>query len=295
MPEFYDLLPLPSRGIFYKNTLEVIKINYITTFDQLQLTSPNLINQDNVIDYILTEKINDFNADDLLVQDKNAILFYLREIALGDKIYYKLNKDEISLDLGEVPYKPLEYAPNELSYIYTLDNHLISFSPMTYGQEKKMVKEQSTSPIISNSIYLNYLINDITLNGKTILTADKLNSVINFFKKIKYSEYNKFKSFVNKILNFGYDLNYKYVNGDDNIGINIKIDSYFFHCSIENCEEYKKLLFNEITSLVTDGNYDYSSILSMPSHHRKGNVTSLIKNFEDKETSRKKELNKTKK
>ena len=55
----YDIIELPSQGIFYSNNKKTVKVSYLTAADENILTSPGLINSGEVMDILLKTKILD--------------------------------------------------------------------------------------------------------------------------------------------------------------------------------------------------------------------------------------------
>ena len=53
----YDVVELPSRGIFYPNGMKSVKVAYLTAADENILSSPNLIQTGTVITELLRRKI----------------------------------------------------------------------------------------------------------------------------------------------------------------------------------------------------------------------------------------------
>jgi len=85
----HDVVPLPSQGVFYKNKKKSLKIGYLTAQDENILLSTN--NQ-NLVQTLLKNKIYepDFNIDELLEGDIEAILIFLRNTAFGSDYIFNL-------------------------------------------------------------------------------------------------------------------------------------------------------------------------------------------------------------
>ena len=82
----YDVVELPTKGIFYKNNKKSLRIAYLTAADENVLLSPNLMQGDAVIDELLKRKIidKDFDIKDFLKNifqmqslRTNKVLFFL--------------------------------------------------------------------------------------------------------------------------------------------------------------------------------------------------------------------------
>lgn len=85
----HDVVPLPSQGVFYRNKKKSLKIGYLTAQDENILLSTN--NQ-NLVQTLLKNKIYepDFNIDELLEGDIEAILIFLRNTAFGSDYIFNL-------------------------------------------------------------------------------------------------------------------------------------------------------------------------------------------------------------
>jgi hypothetical protein len=55
----YDVVTLPSQGIHYENKKKSVKVAYLTAADENILTSPNLVQNDMVVEELLRRKILD--------------------------------------------------------------------------------------------------------------------------------------------------------------------------------------------------------------------------------------------
>src|ERR1035437_9504097 len=81
----YEIIKLPSDGIFYKHGMNEVKVEYMTAKDEDVLTTPSLIENGTVLDVVLRRKIKTQGIiiDDLLPGDKSALLLFLRSSAYG--------------------------------------------------------------------------------------------------------------------------------------------------------------------------------------------------------------------
>lgn len=79
----HDVVTLPSKGMFYKNKKESLKVGYLTAQDENILISN--LKGDQIINTILKQKIYEpgFNVDELVDCDVQAILIFLRNTAFG--------------------------------------------------------------------------------------------------------------------------------------------------------------------------------------------------------------------
>ena len=83
----YDVVTLPSQGIYYQNKKKSLRVAYLTAADENILSAPNLIQSDSVIEELLKRKVldKDIDIDDLVGEDRQAILIFLRNTAFGSE------------------------------------------------------------------------------------------------------------------------------------------------------------------------------------------------------------------
>lgn len=156
----YDVVELPSHGIAYQNNKKSLKVAYLTAADENILTSPNLIQSEKVVDELLKRKIldKDFDIEELLEEDKQAILIFLRNTAFGTE--YKLNiKDpqtnksfEAIVDLSVLKTKDFKLVAdsnNEYEFFLPITKKKITFKYLTNKQEKELdlIKNSSKDAI----------------------------------------------------------------------------------------------------------------------------------------------------
>ena len=85
----YDLVPLPSKGMFYSKPIDKVKVTYLTAADENLLSSPNLVQSGNLIDELLRRKIigGDIKVEEMLECDKQAVLIFLRNTSFGPTLH----------------------------------------------------------------------------------------------------------------------------------------------------------------------------------------------------------------
>ena len=83
----YDVVELPSRGIHYTNKRKSVRVAYLTAADENILSSPSFLNTNTVIPELLKRKIldRDFPIDEIVEEDRQAILIFLRNTAFGSE------------------------------------------------------------------------------------------------------------------------------------------------------------------------------------------------------------------
>jgi hypothetical protein len=142
----YEIVKLPSKGMFYRDGLSEVKVEYLTSKDEDILTTPSLIESGTVLDVILKRKIKtpNVNPADLLEGDKNAIILFLRASSYGAD--YEVNvadprtgaKIKNTCDLTKLNYKEVEELPDEMGE-FTVDVPMrkkrIKFRLLTAGEQ----------------------------------------------------------------------------------------------------------------------------------------------------------------
>lgn len=115
----HDVVPLPSKGIFYKNKKQSLKVGYLTAQDENILLSTSIRSQ-GVVKTLLKNKIYepDMMVEELLECDIQAILIFLRNTSFGTEYIFKLKDPmtgrefEKTIPLEELNILPPKYQPN---------------------------------------------------------------------------------------------------------------------------------------------------------------------------------------
>lgn len=117
----HEIIPLPSKGVFYANGVSELQVEYMTSKDEDLITTPSLIESGKVLNMLLKRKIKTpgINPEDLLAGDRNAILLYLRTSSYG----YDYDVEVIDprngipfksvVDLSKLQYKELVAKPDQ--------------------------------------------------------------------------------------------------------------------------------------------------------------------------------------
>lgn len=147
----YELVKLPSKGVFYPNQVDEVKIEYLTSRDEDLMTTPSFIEDNSMIDRLLERKIVDksIKPRDLLSGDRSAILLFLRASSYGHN--YKVmvtdprtgNQFEDTVDLRKLKYKEVKELPDsnrEFSVELPMRKKLVKFKLLTSGEEQLIMK-----------------------------------------------------------------------------------------------------------------------------------------------------------
>jgi hypothetical protein len=145
----YDVVTLPSKGIYYENKKKSVKVSYLTASDENILSSPNLMSSNTVIDELLKMKIldRDVSIDELVEEDRQAVLIFLRNTAFGSD--YKVttvdpktdNEFTFDVDLSTLKTKDfnlVEDSNGEYSYYMEKSKVNVTFKFLTKKQENEI-------------------------------------------------------------------------------------------------------------------------------------------------------------
>lgn len=150
----YDVVELPSQGIYYTNKKKSLRVGYLNASDENILSSPSLIANNKVVDELLKRKILDreFNLDELVDEDRQAILIFLRNTSFGAS--YTINttdpktKEQFTFetDLSTLKIKDFnlkEDANGEYPYFMEISKVNITFKFITKSQidELELIKD----------------------------------------------------------------------------------------------------------------------------------------------------------
>lgn len=201
----YDVVQLPSQGVHYANAKKSLRIAYLTASDENILMSPNLIQSETVVDELLKRKIldKDINFDEIVEEDKQAILIFLRNTAFGTEYTTKLTDPstkksfEAVIDLSVLKVKEfkLENDSNgEYSYNLPVSKKSITFKFITNNQEKELqnIKENSgTSVIPINTKKLEMMIKSVDGQRDQMV-------IYQFIQNLPIKDSQEFKKFVSE-------------------------------------------------------------------------------------------------
>jgi len=159
----YDVVSLPSQGVHYSNGKKTLRVAYLTASDENVLMSPNLIQSETVVEELIKRKIldKDISFDDIVEEDKQAILIFLRNTAFGTEYTLKLTDPSTKksfdsiLDLSVLKVKEFKLIADsngEYSFMLPISKKNVTFNFLTNTQEKELqnIKESSgtiVSPI----------------------------------------------------------------------------------------------------------------------------------------------------
>jgi hypothetical protein len=200
----YDVIELPSKGIHYLNKKKSLKVSYLTASDENILSSPSLIATNKVTEELLKRKIldRDFDIEELVDEDKQAVLIFLRNTAFGTE--YKITTtdpktgDEFSFDVDLSTLKTKDFKLKEDSngeYSYTLNKSKvdITFKFLTQKQEKEINEITKSwngvgvAPIVTKQ--LEFMIKSVASNRDPMV-------IRNFIENLPIKDSQDFRKFI---------------------------------------------------------------------------------------------------
>jgi hypothetical protein len=200
----YDVVELPSRGIHYSNKKKSIKVAYLTAADENILSSSNLIANNMVTEELLKRKIldRDFSVEEMVDEDKQAVLIFLRNTAFGSEYKFYLTDPKTNeefttdVDLSELKFKDFNLEPDvngEFSYRMNKSNVDVTFKFLTQKQIKELDEIEKSwngngvPPIATKRLEM--MIKSVAGN------RDMMN-IHNFIQKLPLKDSQDFKKFV---------------------------------------------------------------------------------------------------
>lgn len=164
----FDTVKLPSKGVFYRNKVSEVVVEYLTSKDEDILTTPALIENNTLIDVLLKNKIKTkgIEVEEMLGGDKNAILVFLRASSYG-KNYdvvvndpYGGNSFRATVDLTRLKYKEVNVLPDEnllFSVELPMRKKWVKFKLITDNELKRIFKQAETKKDATGQPFLELL------------------------------------------------------------------------------------------------------------------------------------------
>lgn len=151
----HDVVKLPSQGLFYKDGKKSVKVGYLTAQDENYII--NSAKNGNFINVIVKNKVYEpnFNVNELLEGDIEAILLFLRNTTFGSDYTYKLldpvtNKTfETTIRLDEVDFKKLNHQPNKdghFEFNLPKSNYNVVCKLLNYGEISELQEIENKYP-----------------------------------------------------------------------------------------------------------------------------------------------------
>ena len=200
----YDVVELPSRGIYYPNKKKSVKVAYLTASDENILAAPNLIQTNQIVSELLKRKIldRDISIEELVSEDKEAILIFLRNTAFGS--LYNISATDpktdkeftFEIDLSSIKIKDFnltEDVNGDYPYHMNKSKVDITFRFLTQKQEDEIDKIRESwngigiAPIKTKE--LEFMIKSINGNREQM-------NIRNFIENLPITDSQEFRKFV---------------------------------------------------------------------------------------------------
>jgi hypothetical protein len=163
----YEIVDLPSEGLFYKNKIKQVEVEYMTSKDEDLITTPSLIENGTVLDVLLKRKIKTKGVDpnQLLPGDKNAILLFLRTSSYGFDYPVEVPDPrtgtpiKTTADLSKLKYKKVNEIPDENGYfnVYIpMRKKNVKFRLLTSGEDIQIYNKSEEIKKAYNKEYSEY-------------------------------------------------------------------------------------------------------------------------------------------
>ena len=145
-----ETIELPSKGLLYPEghplASGTVEMKYMTAKEEDILTNQNYIQKGVVIDRLLKSLlVTEFDYNDLLAGDKNAIMIAARILSYGKDYKAYFNGEQVEIDLSLVDMKPhnVEYVRGQNEFIFKLpaSGNEITFKLLTHADETAIDQE----------------------------------------------------------------------------------------------------------------------------------------------------------
>lgn len=147
----HDVLALPSKGLYYVNKKDSVKVSYLNASDENILTSSNLLESGTMLDTLLDRKVLDreIRPENMLDGDRVAILFWLRASGYGIEFPIKLTDPqtrkqfEHTINLSDIPNKDDLLTPDEkgeMEFTFPNSKKVCKFRYLTGKETNDLIK-----------------------------------------------------------------------------------------------------------------------------------------------------------
>jgi len=148
----HDVVPLPSKGVFYKNKKSSLKVGYLTAMDENILMGGG----DDITTNLLRSKIYepDMRIDDLLEGDVEAVLIFLRNTSFGPEMNVKLKdpstgkefETQVELDTLSIKKGQEPNLDGTFTVILPKSQSTVKLKLLTYGEISQLNKVFDSYP-----------------------------------------------------------------------------------------------------------------------------------------------------
>jgi hypothetical protein len=178
----YEIVKLPSKGLFYKNKISEVNVEYMTSKDEDLLTTPSLIESGTVLDVLLRRKIKSqgITPDELLAGDRNAIILFLRSSSYGSEYTVQVPDPrtnvvfKTNVDLSKLKYKEVTEIPDQNGHFKVelpMRKKVVTFRLITSGEDVLLFKKAEAIKEAYSQEYSEY--NTMKLKAHIVAINDK--------------------------------------------------------------------------------------------------------------------------
>jgi len=189
-----ETVTLPSKGLVYPETSLLskgeIEMRYMSAKDEDILTNINFIKQGTAIDKLLKSLIvTPIDIDDMVLGDKNAILFAARILGYGKDYSFKFRNEstgkdeEYTVDLTQLIEKEIdenlfEKGKNEFTFSLPKTGNVVTFKLLTGKDEKaidaeiKGLQKLDANGSFENTTRLKHMITSVNGKGDAVSIRD---------------------------------------------------------------------------------------------------------------------------
>lgn len=148
----YEIVKLPSKGVFYQHKLSEVAVEYMTSRDEDLITTPSLIDSGELLNMLLKRKIKTpgIKPEELLAGDRNAIILFLRISSYGPDYSVQVTDPRNGItfpskvDLQQLKYKELTEMPDENGHFKVeipMRKKIVTFRLLTSGEDAVIFKK----------------------------------------------------------------------------------------------------------------------------------------------------------
>lgn len=202
----YDVVELPSRGIHYQNNKKSLRVAYLTAADENVLASPNITQTNQIVTEILKRKVldKDISVDDLVDEDRQAILIFLRNTAFGSEYSItltdpKTNEEFVAkVDISDLNFKDFTLTPDsngEYKYFMEKSKVEITFKFLNQKQENDLKEIEKSwngvgvAPIMTKRLEMMI---------KSVAGNKEMMNIHNFVQNLPIKDSQDFRKYVNE-------------------------------------------------------------------------------------------------
>jgi hypothetical protein len=147
-----EMVELPSKGLLYPEdsplSSGMIEMKYMTAKEEDLLTNQNYIRSGTVIDKLMKSLIVDktINYKDILIGDKNALMFAARVLSYGKDYEFIYDGIEQTVDLSTLELKYIDEdkvtgRANEFTFKLPSTDNTVTYKLLTHGDEFNIESE----------------------------------------------------------------------------------------------------------------------------------------------------------